>query len=90
MNILPNIEPAFKHDTFDMIAATMARVEAAMLERIEKIEGSLPSLEEVLQHTHRMIHQDGSTDWLWRGKIILRQSGLELGEKTMSMVVRID
>ena len=48
------------------------RVELLLLTELEKIEGRVPSDEEVSKYAHCLMHADGRREYLWRGKCVLR------------------
>lgn len=42
-------------------------IEQAVIGEVEKIEGHVPSHEELTQHGRHMIHKDMSQDFYWKG-----------------------
>lgn len=51
--------------------AVIGQVESILIEKIESLEGRVPTTEEVKKFGRKEIHQDGRVEYKWHGQLVL-------------------
>lgn len=70
----PNRVPQPERDPLKAIARDrIMLIESILIEVIEKIEGRVPSNEEIDEHAQMIPHENGVRSITWKGKLILRE-----------------